>query len=416
MSGGAATKVLRARQMLDVVRGTLVDDVALVVEGERIARVEPRHAEVPDGAEVIDLGPLTMMPGLIDSHLHFWGADCSRWQDFFLNDDVYRGLWSARDAQALLDAGFTSVRCCGGFAGPQLARAIDEGVVPGPRVTAAGQFVVQRGGTWDPYGLPEELIQRFDLYADGEDECRRIVRRRIRQGSTMIKIGLSSGRAGDLMPGWGDDPHNQRRNFTLREVRAMLEEAHDAGVKLGAHSIGERAVALALDAGIDTIEHAHGITAETRRRLADSGIPVVATLNAQKTWLDRGPEYGLAPELLACSQRHFDEQIEAFGRSLEAGVTYALGSDSIGPPLSPHAGNVSEYELAVRYGMHPGDALRAGLVTGAAVVGREDDLGALAPGRLADIIGVNGDPLRHISVLRDVRFVMKSGKLHRAGS
>src|SRR5262249_2888968 len=237
---------LRARQMLDVATGRAVEYVALVIQGDRIARLERHDAAVPEGAEEIDLGDLTLMPGLIDAHLHFWGADCSRWQDFFLNSDAYRGIWSVRDAADLLQPGFTSVRCCGGFVGPQVARAIDQGVIPGPRVVAAGHFIIQGGGTWDPSGLPEELLEQRDFYADGEDECRRIVRRRIRHGARMIKIGLSSGQPGDLMPGWGDDPWNLRRNFSLREVRAMVAEAHEAGVKLGAHAIGDAAVTLAL--------------------------------------------------------------------------------------------------------------------------------------------------------------------------
>src|SRR5262249_12634346 len=153
----------------------------------------------------------------------------------------------------------------------------------------------------------EELIEQHDLYADGVDECRRIVRRRIRQGARMIKIGLSSGRPGDLMPGWGDDPRNLRRNFSPDELRAMVEGAHEAGVKLGARAIGDSAVILAVEGGVDTIEHAHGISDETRRRLADSGRFVIATLSAQKSWIDRGADYGLPPALLACSRRHFDD-------------------------------------------------------------------------------------------------------------
>lgn len=405
--------LLRAGHMVDVEAGRLLDDVAVIVEGHRIARVEHSSVEVPDGAEVIDLGSLTLMPGLIDAHMHFWGADCSRWQDFFFNSDGYGALWSVRDATDLLRAGFTSVRCCGGRSGPEVSRAITEGLIEGPRVLAAGQFIMQRGGTWDPHGVPEEVIRAADLYADGVEECRRVVRRRIRGGSQFIKIGLSSGQVGDAMPGWGDDPYNLRRNFSLGEVRAMREEAHNAGVQIVAHAIGDAAVNLALDGELDTIEHAHGINDETRRKLAQSGTIVNATLSAQKSWIDHGEEYGLGPELLACSHRHFNDQVDAFARSLELGVRYALGSDSIGPPLSPHAGNVGEYELAVKHGMHPSDALRAGLMVGAAVFGAEHDLGSVAPSRLADIIGVRGNPLDDISSLRRVSFVMKDGRVHR---
>jgi imidazolonepropionase-like amidohydrolase len=405
--------VVRAAHLLDPEAGQLRDDVGLVVEGRRIVRIERSDAPPPPGAHVIDLGAATLMPGLVDAHLHFWGANCSQWQDFFFNTDGYRALWSARDARELLHAGFTSVRCCGGFVGADVARAIEEGLIEGPRVVAAGQFIIQRGGTWDPRGVPESEIVRRDFYADGVDEMRRIVRRRVRGGARLIKLGLSSGQAGDLMPGWGDDPHRQRANFTLPEVRAAVEEARFAGVKVAVHAIGEAAVTLALDAGVATIEHAHGISDDTRKRLADAQTIVNATLSAQKSWIDHGPEHGLPAALIECSRRHFHEQIRAFARSLDLGVNYALGSDSIGPPLSPHRGNVGEYLLAVDHGMTPAQALRAGLVVGAAALGAENDLGRLSEGRVADVIAVDGDPLKDISVLRGVRFVMKDGIVHR---
>jgi len=404
---------LRAARVLDVAAGTTSTDTVVVIDGGRIEHVGPESQLQLDGLEVVDLGDTTLMPGLIDSHLHFWGADCSRWQDFFFNTDGYRGLWSVRDASDLIDAGFTAVRCCGGFVGPDVARAIDEGLIRGPRVVAAGQFIMQRGGTWDPHGVPERTIEECDMYADGVEECRRMVRRRIRRGARVIKLGLSSGQHGDLMPGWGDDPFRQRRNFTLAEVRAVVDEAHSSGLKVAAHSIGEEAVKLAIEGGIDTIEHAHGISAETRRALADSEAIVVATLSAQKTWIDNGAAFGLPPELIASSQRHFDEQIRAFQDSLDAGVTYALGSDSIGPPLSPHRGNVGEYELAVEHGMSPEQVLRAGLLAGRRALGNglERELGEVAPGLLADLIAVDGDPLNDITALRRVAFVMKGGEV-----
>jgi len=403
---------LKAARMLDVAAGKTVTDSVVVVDGERIEYVGPESRIDLQNMTVIDLGDVTLMPGLIDAHLHFWGADCSRWQDFFFNTDGYRALWSVRDASALLDAGFTAVRCCGGFVGPDVARAIDEGLIRGPRVVAAGQFIIERGGTWDPHGVPERTIEDCDMYADGVEECRRMVRRRIRRGAKHIKLGLSSGRHGDLMPGWGDDPFRQRPNFSLEEVRVVVDEAHKAGLKVAAHSIGEDAVKLALAGGIDTIEHAHGISSETRRELADSEVVVVPTMSAQKTWIDLGPEHGLPPELVACSRRHFDEQVDAFQEALDMGVNYALGSDSIGPPLSPHQGNVGEYELAVTHGMSPAQALRAGLMVGRQALGNglEKEIGEISEGFLADLIAVEGDPLSDISVLRKVSFVMKGGE------
>jgi imidazolonepropionase-like amidohydrolase len=408
--------VLRARHALDVVNGRLHEDVAITIEADSITSVETNAPRPQQPApHEIDLGELTLMPGLIDVHIHFWvllepGA---LWTQPLMEPDAYWALSAVSDAADLLQAGFTSVRCLGSFADIVVARAVDGGLIPGPRITAAGKFIYQRGGTWDPLTLPEELVEELDLYADGEDQCRQVVRRRIRNGSRVIKIGLSGPMPGDYLRNWGDDPHRQRVNYTLREVRAMVEEAHNAGLKTAAHAIGDDAVRLALDAGIDTIEHAHAINDETRQRLADSPAINVPTLVGMGDWVVNGPANGLPPKVVELAKLHYDTQVVAFKRSLEAGVKMAVGTDAIGKPLTPHSDNAHEYQLMVEHGMQAADVLRAGLITGAEVVGLGDRVGQLEAGRLADVIAVEGDPLADISALRRVRFVMKDGRVYR---
>jgi imidazolonepropionase-like amidohydrolase len=406
-------RILRAAASLDVEAGRLTDAVAVTVDGNRIVGVE--DAEPPGGYEVIELGELTLMPGMIDVHIHFWvllepGA---LWTQPLLESEAYWALSSVRDAWDLLNAGFTAVRCLGSFGGVVLTRAVDEGLIPGPRIVPAGKFIYQRDGTWDPRTLPEEWMERLDLYADGEDECRRIVRRRIRGGSRVIKIGLSGPRVGDFLRNWGDDPFDQRPNYTLREVQAMVAEAHQAGLKVSAHAIGDAAVRLAIEGGIDTIEHAHGISEDTRRALKGSTATVVPTLTAFEGWVRNGPAAGLPPRVLEIGQLHYEVQVASFKRLVDLGVNMAVGTDAIGAPLTPHSENANEYELMVKHGMEPADVLRAGLVNGAEVVGLKDEVGTLQPGRLADIIAVEGNPLRDITALRRVRFVMKNGHVYR---
>ncbi len=368
---------------------------------------------MPSGSELIDLGDLTMLPGLIDSHMHFYGVDATRIDRFYSADNAERALWSVRDAADLLLAGFTSVRCCGSFVDVALAKAVEEGLIIGPRIIPSGPFISSSYGTWDETVLPREVIQKAGLAADGVDECRKIVRTRVRAGSQLIKIGLSGPFPNDVVGPWADDPFEQRGTYSLIEAQTIVEEAHRAKLKVSAHAIGEDAVRLALDAGVDTVEHGHAITDETRRRLVDTGTTVVCTLTAFRGIMDRGEALGISPLVIAAGRRHFEEQVVSFQRSLEFGVKFALGSDAIGPPLRPHYENVAEYEFAVKYGMSTIDALRAGLVRGAATLGLDDLTGHLVPGARADIVAVEGDPLVDISTLNKVRFVMKDGKVYR---
>jgi len=285
-------------------------------------------------------------------------------------------------------------------------------LVQGPRVVAAGQFICQTHGTWDLWpDWPRAWVEALNMLADGEDACRQMVRRRMREGAQFIKIGMSAGVFGDHDHAWGDSPTAQTPNYSLAEVRAMTDEAHRCGLTVSAHCIGDEAVRSALEGGVDVIEHAHGINDETRRMLVDRGVTVVSTLTARHVLVARGPRFGVPEAMIRLSAAHRDRQIADFQKSLRAGVRYALGTDLIGPPVSPLGLNAIEFELVVEAGMAPAEAIVAGTRVAAEAIGLGKEVGTVERGKYADLIAVDGDPLRNIKLLQRVAWVMKGGKV-----
>ncbi|MGG5820777.1 amidohydrolase family protein [Falsiroseomonas sp. HW251] len=375
------------------------------VDGARIAWIG-RQGErpVPDGATVIELGAHWLLPGLVDAHLHLWGLDLSEPSALWSWTPAYRAARAVSDLGALLDAGITAVRCCGGPLGPSLARAVREGVVPGPHIVAAGEFVCSRAGTWDPAAWPLEWAERTGMFADGPDEIRRRVRERLRQGADFIKIGGSVGEHTDVLRPWGNDPARLRLSYGDDEVAAAVAEAHRNGLRVATHAIGDAAVRQALEAGVDTIEHGHGVTEDTAKRLADSGAWLVPTLSLPALRIERAP-----PAIAEGWKRHREVQRRSLQIALRQGVRIAAGTDFVGPPFTPLGPSAMELELLVEAGMTPEQALHAGTIGGAAAMGMADRIGRLAPGLEADVIAVPGDPARDIALVRRVGFVMRGG-------
>lgn len=402
--------VLSAKHLFDATGGRAIDDAVVVVEGNRIAAVGRRSDTLlPADAAHLDLGDRTLMPGLVDAHVHFFGVPSHQLHLIPTEHDAYRALRAAGEARRMLAAGITTARCLGSSISPQLRRGIDEGHVPGPRLVAAGQFVCATNGTWDHVNFPLEWMQRSDMLADGVDEVRAIVRRRLRQGANVIKVGLSKGCAGDQYHAWGDSPTAQTAGYSLAEVRALTEEAHAGGIKVSAHCIGDDAVVRALDGGVDVIEHGYGISDGTRERLVEQNVTVVSTIAQLHFHQLAQDAYHYPAWEREAYARHVAVMREDFEKNLAFGVRYALGTDLIGYPTHPQDQAAKEFELASAWGMSTSDALIAGTRVSAEAVGFGDRLGTLQVGRLADIIAVDGNPVQDITALQSVAFVMKDG-------
>jgi imidazolonepropionase-like amidohydrolase len=405
-------RVLRAALLFDGTGRAPMHNASVLVEDNVIREVGPTGAlVVPPNAEVIDLGPRSLLPGLVDAHLHFYGVPSTQLNIAPFEDPAYRSLRAAWEARQLLEAGFTSARCCGSSVGPALRRAIEDGYVPGPRLIAAGEFVCTTRGTFDPNGnfsVPLDWAKAQGMLADGADGVRELVRRRVRDRSTLIKIGLSKGDWNHVFAAWGVDPYDQSLAMTPDEIKAVIDEAHLNKLRVSAHCIGDAAVRAGIEFGVDTIEHGFGISDETRRLLVDRGMVVITTFTVMHI---NSQASGMGEVRRRIVQGHIDAQRKDFELGLKLGVKYALGTDLVGSPTHPNAAAAGEFELAVRYGMEPSKAIHAGTKGGADAIGLGASVGTIESGKLADLIAVPGDPVRDITRLKTVDFVMSDGQI-----
>lgn len=409
MSG---VKRVSASAMLIGCELDLLTNAALLIEGERIiAFGSQSDIPTPEGAEVVDLGDATLMPGLIDAHLHTFGVDSTRLNTLATEYESYRAVRALGELRELLYAGFTSARCLGSTIGPQVRRAIEEGLAEGPHLKVAGGFISSTSGTWDSSGTPLAIARATGELADGVDGLVRVVRERLRQGSDFIKLGLSKGGVHDRYHAWGDDPLSQVATYSVEEVRAAVEEAHRNRLKVSAHAIGEEAVQLALDGGVDIIEHGYGISEETRRRIVEEGKIVVTTLSQLHFHRKAYDEFRYPDWERDVYERHWVYMQRDFRRGLEAGVRYALGTDLVGAPTHPLRAAAMEFSLAVELGMSQSEALRAGTIVAAEALGTETETGSIEVGKRADLVATPANPLVCIDTLLTPSFVVKAGRV-----
>ena len=405
-----ALTYLRAAAWLDVDKGELVTPGDVLIDGDRI--VDTRPGRVPDEATVIDLGNLVILPGLMDMEVNLLlgGPDHASPLNAVQDDPAVRTLRAVANARRTLRAGFTTVRNLGLFVQTggllldvALKKAIDHGWIDGPRVVPAGHAITPTGGHLDP-----TMFQAFAPHimpltveegiANGVSEVRKAVRYQIKHGAELIKVCASGG----IMSHTGPAGAQQ---YSDEELRAIADEAHRAGLKVAAHAHGDSGIRAAIEAGIDCIEHGSLMTDETLDLMLERGTFLVPT-----TYLADGMDVSrAAPELQAKAAEVFPRAKETIRKAVQKGVKIACGTDA---PAIPHGRNAKELVALVDRGMTPLQAIRAATTVAAELIAVEDR-GRVAPGLLADLVGVRGDPLADISLLERVPFVMKGGNVYR---
>ena len=399
----AQSVVLKADRMLDVETGRIIRPAVIVIEGELITAVNP--AELPDDAEILDFGDMTLLPGLMDMHTHL----CYDLEGDWVNRAVREGaadaaLRGSRNAMITLQAGFTTVRDvgAGGFADISLMRAIDNGIVVGPRMFPAGHSLGITGGHCDATGYAPGILEQGPEQgiADGVAEVLLATRYQIKHGAKVIKICATAG----VLSFEGSVGAQQ---YSEEEMRVIVEEAARHGLKVAAHAHGTEGIIAAIRAGVASIEHGSMLDGEAISLMKARGTYLVPT----SYLVDAINLDNLPPPIRAKAEYILPLARKSLSRAIQSGVKIAFGTDAA---VYPHGDNAREFAVYVKQGMSPIEAIRSATIHAADLLG-VDDRGVIAAGKLADIIGVAGNPLEDVTVLENVRFVMKGGKVYKGG-
>jgi imidazolonepropionase-like amidohydrolase len=401
---GQTPIVLRAARLLDIESGKMLKPGEVLVSGERIVEVGATVTH-PPAAEIVDLGDRTLLPGLIDAHVHLFLHPGAEDLQTVEESVPQRTILALLAAKADLMAGFTAERDMGtegaGSADTAVRNAIDQGLVPGPRLRISGNAVDILGGHEDAIGYnPAQHVLPNATWANNAAELVTAIRGQFKEGADFIKI-YETGRDA-LRDGKFSTPYQ----YTEPELRAAVEEAARVGKRVAVHATGEPGTLYAARAGVASVDHAFQLSEETMRLMRDKQIFAVPTFTIVEYFAD----HAASPRQAESERRMLEFHAHEFRAQLAAGVPVAMGSD-VGP--FPHGTQAREFVLMVKYGMPPLAALQAGTLNGARLLGWQDQIGALKPGYFADIVAVPGDPLQDISVLQNVTFVMKGGAIYK---
>ncbi|HNP36803.1 MAG TPA: amidohydrolase family protein [Woeseiaceae bacterium] len=405
-SADAGTRYIKAGHLLDVVNGKLLDNQVIVIDGDTISRVAPAGSvSIPAAADVIDLGAMTVLPGLIDMHDHLTGDHRLHGYSSLAVSIPREALYGAYNAGITLRAGFTSVRNVGasGYTDVALRDAINDGEIEGPRIRASGPALGITGGHCDNNLLPEEFHATGEGVANGPWAVRAKVREVIKYGADVIKFCATGG-----VLSKGDSVGGQQ--YTLEEMQALVNEAHQHGRKVAAHAHGAEGIIAAITAGVDSIEHASLVDDEGIRLAKQNGTYFVMDIYNDTFILEHGAEVGMLPESLEKERQIGQLQRDNFKKAFKSGVKMAFGSDGA---VYPHGDNAKQFAYMVQYGMTPMQAIQAATVKAADLLGWPDKVGQISAGYFADIIAVSGKPLDNVRVLENVDFVMKGGRVYK---
>lgn len=394
---------IKAGKLLDVRHGVYIENAGIWIEGERIKEVgrgTEIQSRVPPDAKVIDLGRRTVLPGLIDCHTHLMARIPDATDGYALNlatkSQAFRALEGAFDARITLNAGFTSVRDVesegSGYSDVALRDAINQGLADGPRMLVATRGIAAVG-QYEPFGVSSDLVD-FPTGAQmvsGVEDARRAVREQIGHGADLIKV-------------YADWTHP---TLTVEEIHVIVEEAHKQGLKVAAHATTPEGIFNAVTAGVDSIEHGHRASRQDLELMKQKGTFLVPTIGAIDALVEKSKAMELTLKQMKARDTFLQGIQQVITQATSLGVKIASGFDASSPERQGR--NADELVALTKRGMRPLEVIRAATENAAELLGTQDNVGALEPGKYADLIAVDGDPLADITVLQDVKFVMKGG-------
>jgi imidazolonepropionase-like amidohydrolase len=409
-ANAAAETILHVGRLIDVTTESVLTEQSIVVEGERIVRVEPGYLRVPE-ATTIDLTDATVMPGWLDMHVHIASQQSpGRQIEAFTTDPADHAYRSVAYAERTLLAGFTTVRDLGTTAGlaQSLRDAIAQGWVAGPRIFTAGKSIATSGGHADPSNGRNQALSWDPGPAEGvvnsAADAYKAVRVRYREGSDLIKITATGGVLSQAKSG-------QNPQFTIAEVEAIVAAAKDNGFKVAAHAHGTEGMRRAVLGGVSSIEHGTYMSDEVMKLMKKRGTYYVPTIIAGKFVAEKAEVDGYFSELVRPKAAAIGPLIQdTFARAYKSGVPIAFGTDT---GVSPHGDNWKEFGYMIEAGMPAMEAIVSATVSAADLLGESEDLGSIEPGKYADIIAVPGDPLSDPAEFGRVHFVMKGGQVYK---
>ena len=398
----AATVAVTADRMIDVATGARVERPLLVITEGRITRVGRQGDSLPEGTERVDLPGVTLVPGLIDMHVHITSSPLYGGYNSLLFTDSFWPAIGVAHAKSTLEAGFTTIRNVGseGYADVGLKQAIDAGFVPGPRIVPAAYALGATGGHCDSTFFPPSMSEQSPAVVDSPDEARRMVRKMRKYGAEVIKICATGG-----VFSRGSSPGAQQ--MTLQEMQAVVEEAHAAGMKVAAHAHGASGIRQALEAGVDTIEHVSLVDDEGIRLAVRKGAWFGMDIYNTDYTQAEGAKNGVLEENLQKDRDIGLIQRQNFQKALKAGVKMVYATDA---GVYPHGDNARQFAVMVQWGASPLQALQSATLNAAEALGQTGQVGQIKTGAWADLVGVRGDPLSDVRVLEKPVFVMKGGQ------
>lgn len=396
---------IKAGRLIDTKTGAVINNAFILIEGDKITAAGP-NVTVPAEVEVIDLKDKTVLPGLIDCHTHITSQPSNYYEDIFRKSPIDVAVTAHIYARRTLEAGFTTVRDVGAgeFIDVALRNAINRGDVAGPRMQVATLTVGATGGHGDTNGFSPYLkFGGFSGLADGVDEIRKLVRFEIKYGADLIKILATAGVL-------SEEESVGAPQFSREEMNAIVEEAKMWGKRVAAHAHGAEGIKRAVRAGVTSIEHGSLIDDEGVKLMKEHGTYLVADIYNDDYILAEFAKLGYPEKIIEKERVVGRTQRENFQKAAKAGVKIAYGTDA---GVYPHGWNAKQFAHMVKWGLTPTQAIQAATINAADLLGWNDKVGVIAPGAFADIIAVDGDPLKDVTELERVKFVMKGGVVYK---